>query len=73
MQVSLLYCAECRPWPLAGQRLRQALACTGRADTGITFVPAETKAVAAAVSVAGSPALRLDGADRSVMSLLTGH
>ena len=63
MRVSVLYFDQCPNWPQAGQRLRQALAEVGQADTEVSFVAVETETDAAAVCFSGSPTFTVEGED----------
>ena len=61
--VTLLYLDHCPNWPLAADRLRAALARTGRTDVRIDWRPVHTLVAAAATGFAGSPTLLIDGVD----------
>jgi hypothetical protein len=63
VQVTVWYFAGCPNWPVAGQRLRQALDEIGRADVPITFASVASDAEAAMLGFAGSPTFTVDGAD----------
>ena len=63
MQVTLSYVEDCPNWPLARERLRQALDQLGHDDTAIRYVVVRSEAQARALGFAGSPSFTVDGVD----------
>lgn len=63
MDVRLLYFDDCPSWRLADERLTEALARTGRADTPIIRRQVTTSEQADELSFRGSPTVLLDGQD----------
>ena len=63
MDVRLLYFDGCPSWHLAKQRLDDALARTGHADTQVTLERVETLEEAVERHFLGSPTILIDGVD----------
>ena len=63
MDVRLLYFDGCPSWHLAEQRLRDALARSGHADTQVTLERVETIDDAIARHFLGSPTILIEGVD----------
>jgi hypothetical protein len=64
MNIRVLYFDGCPNWKVARQRLHEALASTGRADTvDVSYQTVETPEEAERVGFRGSPTILVDGRD----------
>jgi hypothetical protein len=63
MRVELLYLDGCPNWPVADERLAQALSEVGRTDITVARRAVETVAEAQTVGFTGSPTVRVNGRD----------
>jgi hypothetical protein len=63
LEIKLQYFEACPHWRLAEERLREALADAGRAETVVRHQPVETPAEATALGFGGSPTVLVDGRD----------
>jgi len=62
MKIQLLYFDGCPHWSAMDERLRQALAISGSAET-VDYILIETPQAADEYRFAGSPSIRLNGRD----------
>lgn len=63
MDVAVLHIGECPNWEVAGQRVSEALAATGRPDVQVQYVLIEDTDTAARYGFAGSPTIMVAGSD----------
>jgi hypothetical protein len=63
VDITLRYFDGCPNWHLADERLREALAATGRLDVAVEYELVETPEDAERLGFVGSPTLLVDGLD----------